>query len=47
MDASLESNQYRTVRSVHKEKARLNLVKLSNDPGSEGERKARSLFVFF
>lgn len=41
MDASLESNQYRTVRSVHRENM-LNLVILANDAGSEGGRKAKS-----
>lgn len=40
-----ENNQYRTIRSVHKENFRLNLVKLSNDPES-GEGKVKSLINY-
>lgn len=36
----------KTVRSVHKEKSMINLGKLSNDLGSEGKRKAKSLIAF-
>ena len=46
MGASLESNRLRTIRSVHKGESMLNLVKLPPGPGSEGERKAKSLIAF-
>lgn len=41
---SFKSNEYRIIRSGHKEKCRLNLVKLSNDPES-GEGKVKSLIT--
>lgn len=36
----------KTIRSVHKEKSMINLGQFSNDLGSEGKRKAKSLIAF-